>query len=96
MAKSRIILPIIGIVLIVGLIGLFVVFSKPNGTVLQSFVTPSPEVSSGEMLRQLRATEDAALNTYGWVDRSNGVVHIPIQHAIDLVLERGLPTRPNQ
>ncbi len=61
---------------------------------LQSKVTPSPEVSSGEMLRQLRATEDAALNTYGWVDRANGKVHIPIERAMDLLLQRGLPVRP--
>ncbi len=65
-----------------------------NAPVLQSKVTPSPEVSSGEMLRQLRATEDAALNTYGWVDRKNGKVHIPIERAMQLLLQRGLPIRP--
>ncbi len=62
--------------------------------VLQSKITPSPEVSSGEMLRQLRATEDAALNTYGWVDRQAGKVHIPIERAMQLLLQRGLPIRP--
>src|SRR5438552_3495509 len=98
MAKSRlrIGLALIGILLIVGLLSLFIALSKSTGTsnILRSLITPSPEVSSGEMLKQLRATEDAALNTYGWVDRSKGVVHIPIQHAIDLILERGLPIRP--
>ncbi len=60
---------------------------------LQSKITPSPQVASGEALRDLRATEDAALTTYGWVDRQNGVVHIPIDRAMDLLLQRGLPTR---
>jgi len=61
---------------------------------LQSKITPSPQVASGEALKELRATEDAALTTYGWVDRQNGVVHIPIYKAMDLLLQRGLPTRP--
>ncbi len=39
----------------------------------------------------LRAAEDAALSTYGWVDRGVGVGRIPIARAMDLVLERGLP-----
>jgi hypothetical protein len=47
-------------------------------------------------LTQLRAQQDDALNAYGWVDRTNGVVHIPINRAMDLLLERGaLPVRPN-
>src|SRR5438132_4494267 len=50
--------------------------------------------TSDDALQQLRATEDALLNTYGWIDRENGVVHIPIQRAMDLVLQRGLPVRP--
>ena len=34
------------------------------------------------------------LEQYGWVDRGRGVVRIPIDRAIDLVLERGLPPMP--
>ena len=33
------------------------------------------------------------LNGYGWVDKANGVVHIPIERAMQLTLERGLPVR---
>jgi hypothetical protein len=39
----------------------------------------------------LRAEEDSRLSTYGWVDRAAGVGRIPIDRAIDLILERGLP-----
>lgn len=53
--------------------------------------TQSPPV--GEAFKQLRATEDAILTTYGWVDREKGVVRIPIDRAIDLLAQRGLPTR---
>ena len=39
--------------------------------------------------------EDAALHSYGWVDKNAGTVHIPIEDAMRLMLERGaLTTRP--
>jgi hypothetical protein len=34
------------------------------------------------------------LEGYGWVDRSAGTVRLPIERAMQLLLERGLPTRP--
>jgi hypothetical protein len=56
--------------------------------------TAIPEATADDTLKQLRATEDTTLTTYGWVDRDNGIVHIPIDRAMDLILQRGLPTRP--
>ncbi len=41
---------------------------------------------------RLRAQEDARLATYGWVDRAAGVVRIPIDRAMELLVERGVPT----
>ncbi len=55
--------------------------------------TPSPSPIPGEALRELRATEESLLTTYGWSDRQRGIVHIPIDRAIDLTLQRGLPVR---
>lgn len=37
-----------------------------------------------------RAAKQRELESYGWVDRRAGVVHIPIERAMELVLERGL------
>ena len=45
-------------------------------------------------LRALRAEEDAALAGCAWVDRTRGVVRLPIERAMALLLLRGLPTRP--
>ncbi len=42
-------------------------------------------------LRAFRDREAQVLTTYGWVDKEKGVVRIPIDRAIDLVAERGLP-----
>ncbi len=44
-------------------------------------------------LAALRAEEDAVLGSYGWVSREAGVVRIPIDEAMRIVAERGLPVR---
>jgi len=43
-------------------------------------------------LAEMRAAEERALNTYGWVDRQHGVVRIPIEVAKQLVVQHGFPT----
>jgi len=45
-----------------------------------------------EYLRDFRANQDAALNGYRWVDRGKGVVAIPIDRAMQLLVERGVPS----
>ena len=54
---------------------------------------PRLQTSPREDLRELRAGEDALLDGYGWVDKNAGIVRIPIDEAIRLTLQRGLPTR---
>lgn len=44
-------------------------------------------------LDALRRQEDAVLSTYGWVDEKAGVARIPIDRAMQLLVERGLPAR---
>ena len=58
-------------------------------------VPPEPrlQVNPREDLAALREREDTALRSYGWVDRNAGIVRIPIDEAIKLTLERGLPAR---
>jgi len=60
-------------------------------------VPPEPrlQIAPREDLQDLRAAEDAILNGYGWVDKNNGVVRIPIDEAMKLTLQRGLPAREN-
>jgi len=57
------------------------------------FPEPRLQLAPREDLAALRTREDAELNSYGWVDKTSGVVRIPIDRAMDLVLERGLPVR---
>ncbi len=44
-------------------------------------------------VEQLRGQEAALLGSYGWVDQKAGVVRIPIEEAMRLVAQRGLPVR---
>jgi mono/diheme cytochrome c family protein len=57
---------------------------------------PRLQVAPAQDLAQLRATEQAQLSGYGWVDRDAGVVKIPIDRAMELVAQRGLPTSAGQ
>jgi hypothetical protein len=54
---------------------------------------PRLQIDPREDLAALRAKEDEVLRSYGWVDRNLGVVRIPIDRAMELTLERGLPAR---
>jgi len=58
-------------------------------------VPPEPRLQTDprQDLSDLRAKEDEWLGSYGWVDRNAGVVRIPIDEAMKLTLERGLPAR---
>jgi hypothetical protein len=42
----------------------------------------------------LHAREDLLLNNYSWVDESQGKVRIPIERAMELLAQRGLPVAP--
>lgn len=55
---------------------------------------PGHEVHPMVEMQALRASEDAVLNNYGWIDQGAGKVRIPIDQAMRRLVEQGLPTRP--
>ena len=59
---------------------------------------PEPRLQTNprQDLADLRAAEDQTLTTYGWVDRNAGVVRIPVEEAMKLAIQRGLPARSNK
>lgn len=62
---------------------------------VQQTFPPGPRLQEKPWLemQELRKKEQEALTTYGWVDKNAGKVRIPIDQAIDIVAQRGLPTR---
>jgi hypothetical protein len=59
------------------------------------FPTPRVQTDDGnEDTAELHAREDLLLNNYSWADRSKGKVRIPIDRAMELIAQRGLPVAP--
>jgi hypothetical protein len=42
-----------------------------------------------------REREARSTTEYAWIDRGTGVVRIPVERALELLVERGLPVRPD-
>ena len=57
---------------------------------------PEPRLEGNERIEinSFRLNEEKLLHSYGYVDQQRGVVRIPIDRAMQLIAERGLPTRP--
>lgn len=55
--------------------------------------TPSVTPLDGPNYKEFVARDTELLTTYG--RNADGTIHIPIDRAMDLVAERGLPTRDN-
>jgi hypothetical protein len=56
---------------------------------------PNPKLEEDErgQLNGIRLQEEQTLSTYDWIDKNAGTVRIPIDRAMDLIAQRGLPTR---
>ncbi len=54
---------------------------------------PQPRIQESPRrdLEDLRAYEDSVLNHYAWVDQQKGVVGLPIERAMELIVQRGIP-----
>jgi hypothetical protein len=55
---------------------------------------PMLETNERGQFRDFLMHQESQLNSYGWVDEKAGVAHIPIERAIELTVERGLPVYP--
>jgi hypothetical protein len=61
-------------------------------TLMQQYPTPRLQTDDGAQdVADLHAREDLLLNNYSWVDQSQGKVRIPIERAMELIAQRGLP-----
>jgi hypothetical protein len=56
---------------------------------------PQPQLETDEQteLNKIRLREEDTLSTYDYVDKSAGTVRIPIDRAMELIVQRGLPVR---
>jgi len=85
------------------LIGLFNHFEHaqhPGSVVAAPFAAqpappPAPRIQPNPLvdMQTYHQSQENVLNTYGWIDRQNGIVRLPIDRAMQLLLQRGLPVR---
>jgi hypothetical protein len=95
------------VVLVVTLVGMRLTFDtykkdQPLGPTASPMVKPtdrmlppSPrlQVLPHQELADYCAAEQQEVNTYAWVSQPAGVVRIPVDRAMELILARGLPAR---
>jgi hypothetical protein len=62
----------------------------------QTFPEPRLEKNERTELREFIEDQDRKLATYNWADKDKGIVQIPIDRAMDLIVQRGLPVRPQE
>jgi len=60
---------------------------------VQKFPEPRLEQNERNEINEFRLREEQTLHSYGWVDQKAGTIHIPIDRAMELIAQRGLPTR---
>lgn len=67
----------------------------PSVPTVEEQVPPEPRllVNSGTAMEAQLKEENALLSEYRWVDKEQGIVQIPIDRAMELLVEQGLPAR---
>jgi len=66
----------------------------PQGYPQSVFPNPKLEENERGQLNGILLQEENTLYSYGWIDEKAGTVRIPIERAMDLIAQRGLPVRP--
>jgi hypothetical protein len=55
---------------------------------------PRLQTNPAQDLAKFRADEDKRLNSYYWIDKQKGIVHIPIEQAMRKLAREGIPGFP--
>jgi hypothetical protein len=65
--------------------------------ITKSFPQPRVQIDDGNIdVADLHAREDILLDNYTWIDPSKGSVRIPIEQAMQMIAQKGLPVAPAQ
>jgi len=67
---------------------------KPPASPAARFPQPRLQANAAADLVKGRAQEEELLSTYGWVDRQAGIVHLPVDRAMQMIAQRGVPSWP--
>src|SRR5882672_454887 len=65
----------------------------PEEYLKKAFPDPRLENDESKNFSKQRLNEEQVLYSYGWIDEEAGTLRIPIERAMDLLEQRGLPVR---
>ena len=82
--------PIVIVVVLVVVIGVLFGYATPAGG-LGLGVQPTP-TPLGVTADQVTTAEDKVLSQYSWADQKAGLARIPITRAMEIVVQKGLPS----
>jgi hypothetical protein len=57
-------------------------------------IRPDRKTAPNVEMRRFLAEEEEELNSYGWVDEGHGIARVPIDRAMEILVEQGLPETP--
>ena len=66
----------------------------PRALSLTAVPAPVLQISPRAEMARFKAAEEAEMASYGWVDRGQGVVRLPIGRAMEKVAKDGIPGWP--
>ena len=69
-------------------------FPEALSKIDQTFPKPVLEHSEMQQFNDILEKQDQTLDSYDWVDKDKGIVRIPIDKAMELLAQRGLPVLP--
>jgi hypothetical protein len=88
----------LAVFLVVALVAIRLIYpaavSLPSDAPRQATARPRLQIDPAADLAARRAAEAAVLNSYGWVNRARGIVHIPIERAMRDVAAAGIKDWP--
>jgi len=89
---------VLAILMQFGLSALASIFTRMDGGTERPVISnanrpPEPQLQEDEAadLAAVKHDETTRLNSYGWIDRRENRVHIPIDRAMDAITKNGLP-----
>jgi len=67
--------------------------TKPSSVAEQRPLPPLPHLQANPQLDLKKYLEESKqhMNSYGWMNKEEGIVHVAIEYAMKVTLERGLP-----
>ncbi|HKA33097.1 MAG TPA: hypothetical protein VKH64_07785 [Candidatus Binatia bacterium] len=69
---------------------------RPPLAVTREATEPRLQVNAPSELRTMREAEERTLGGYGWVDPQTETVRIPVERAMEILSQKGLPAREDK